>query len=925
MATKLRRCLYIGLGGTGMNAILQTKKMFVENYNGEVPPMIGFLGLDTDGGVYDKKVDSKYGPVSLLKSEQCSISVKNPKDYYLNNKEELSWLPDENSDMITTLDKGAGQVRTNGRLAFIINKVNIEHSIQSALSKIRSKDINDNEDYELLDESGSKDEIHMVFSLCGGTGSGTFLDVSYLIRHLCGREVNITGYAVLPNVFNEMVKSGNAMAKTRPNAYGAIQDLDYLMHLTPTSRTVQFNWINETFSTNDKPFNALNLIDNKNENRIVYQHIDELTEVISLALVSAAGQIGTAAASVGDNVEKCMIQGDLNVGDKTAWVSCIGASEIVFKGKDVAKVYSLKAINRIIQRLLNSCESGNTEANRWIDSPEVSIRENNGHDNVIDALLSKEPKYELTQISDCKDASQEVNAYMASVIPEDSEMKKKVQEMRDRVIGELKKEVCKLINQGECGVSTASDTILHIVGQVNVFMREMSDEQKKLEGEADSLKQQLDIAVDALTEYMKRFIKFSSTTREKMDDVIDAARNVAINKLEIMRRIYANQFFTSLMGALTEEQQIVSNVNAILRSISTECSLELNNIQNQVGKRTHIVQVDLAEDCLMNVRVNDDSIVLQDFINKLPTESLYDLRDSEVAKKAFDEYVSTLTEVKGWENRNIDAVIEDLSEDEFEKVIKRAINKAMPLLKINGRGKVTKENRLPLDQAINKYYYVCVPDVKKSRFTRDDNFKNMNTSVSDISFISTGLKDKIIIYRQEGTVPAFAVECLDSFKREYERSTVFCHIDANLKRRMQNDDYDLMPADQNNDAIEPWVKGFIFGYVKVERGTYWYRDWKEGSALRKFWINTEEKDRDLAFAAFSRYSVSLRKQYEEKIDEQVSKEGTERIQALLDDVKENYFEKYSQCEISIDDMEKRGNEGIAALMEKELIHVANKL
>ena len=925
MATKLRRCLYIGLGGTGMNAILQTKKMFVENYNGDVPPMIGFLGLDTDGGVYDKKVDSKYGPVSLLKSEQCSISVKNPKDYYLNNKEELSWLPDENSDMIINLDKGAGQVRTNGRLAFVINKANIEHSIQSALSKIRSKDINDNEDYELLDESGSKDEIHMVFSVCGGTGCGTFLDVSYLLRHLCGREVNITGYAVLPNVFNEMVKSGNAMAKTKPNAYGAIQDLDYLMHLTPTSRPIQFNWINETFTTNDKPFNALNLIDNKNENRIVYQHIDELTEVISLALVSAAGQIGTAAASVGDNVEKCMIQGDLNVGDKTAWVSCIGASEIVFKGKDVAKVYSLKATNRIIQRLLNSCESGNTEANRWIDSPEVSIRENNGNDNVIDALLSKEPKYELTQISDCRDASQEVNAYMASVIPEDSEMKAKVQEMRDRVIGELKKEVRKLINQGECGVSTAADTILHIVGQVNVFMQEMTDEQKKLEGESASLKQQLDIAIDSLTEYMKKLIKFSSAKKERMDDVIDAARNVVVNRLEIMRRIYANQLFTSLMGALTEEEQVVRNVTAILRSISAECSLALNNIQNQVGKRTHTVQVDLAEDCLMNVKVNDDSLVLQEFIRKLPTGSLYDLRDSDDAQKVFDEYVSSLVEVKDWENRNIDDVVESLADDEFEKVVKRAINKAMPLLKINSRGKVTKEKRLPLDQAINKYYYVCVPDVKESRFTRDDNFKNMNTSVADISFISTGLKDKIIIYRQEGTVPAFAVECLDSFKREYERSTVFCHIDANLKRRMQNEDYDLMPADQNNDAIEPWVKGFVFGYVKVEKGTYWYRDWKEGSALKKFWINTGEKDRDLAFASFSRYSVSLRKQYEEKIDEQVSKEGTERIQELLDDVKENYFEKYSQCEISIDDMEKRGNEGIASLMEKELIHVANKL
>jgi hypothetical protein len=925
MATKLRRCLYIGLGGTGMNAILQTKKMFVENYNGEVPPMIGFLGIDTDGGAYDKKVDSKYGPVSLLKSEQCPISVKNPKDYYLNMKEELSWLPGENSDMITTLDKGAGQVRTNGRLAFVVNKANIERALQGALAKIRSKDINDNDDYELLDDRSAKDEIHMVFSVCGGTGCGTFLDMAYLIRHLNGREVNITGYAVLPDVFNMMVKGGNAMAKTKPNAYGAIQDLDFLMHMTPASKTIQINWINETYPTNDKPFNVLNLVDNKNENRITYQHVDELTEMISLALISAAGQIGTNTASVGDNVEKCMIQGDLNVGDKTAWVSCIGACEIVFKGNDVAEVYSLKAADRIVKRLLNSCESGNSEANRWIDSPEVSIRENNGNDNVIDTLLDKEPKFEITQISDCLDAMQEVNAYYASVIPSDAEMKGRVQMMRDRVVKELNKEVRKVINQGECGVRTALDTLMHITSQVKIFMNEMSEEQRYLEAESDVLKQQVDIAVDSLVEYQKKLIRFGRVKAEKIADVTDAARNVAVNKLEIMRRIYANQFFTALMGALADETQTVKNVEAILKNVSAEYSTRLNNIQNQVGKRTHIVEVDLAEELLMNVSVNDDELVLQEFIAKLPTRSLYDLKDSDEAKIAFENYTGGLNQVRNWKNRDVDDVIDELSEEDFTRIVKRAVNKAMPLLKVNGRGKVTKERRLPLDQAINKYYYVCVPDVKTSRFTRDDNFKNMNSSSDDISFISSGLRDKIIIYRQEGTVPAFAIECLDAYKREYERSTVFCHFDANIYRRMQNEGYDLLPTDRNNDAVELWVSGVIFGFVKFEKGTYWYRDWKEGSPLKKFWINTEERDRDLAFSVFNRYAVSLRKQYQEKIDELTSKEGTEKVQELISDVKENYFEKYSQCEISLDAMEERGNEGIAALMTQELNHVANKL
>ena len=85
MATKIKRCLYVGLGGTGMNALLHTKKMFVETY-GEVPPMIGFLGIDTDGDAYKKELPSKYGPVSLAPNEQTPIQVEDAQAAYMTSK-----------------------------------------------------------------------------------------------------------------------------------------------------------------------------------------------------------------------------------------------------------------------------------------------------------------------------------------------------------------------------------------------------------------------------------------------------------------------------------------------------------------------------------------------------------------------------------------------------------------------------------------------------------------------------------------------------------------------------------------------------------------------------------------------------------------------------------------------------------------------
>ena len=81
MATTIRRCLYIGLGGTGMKSLLHTKKMFVET-SGEVPPMIGFLGIATDGGAYKRTPESKNGTISLSPNEQLAIKVDAPRDLY---------------------------------------------------------------------------------------------------------------------------------------------------------------------------------------------------------------------------------------------------------------------------------------------------------------------------------------------------------------------------------------------------------------------------------------------------------------------------------------------------------------------------------------------------------------------------------------------------------------------------------------------------------------------------------------------------------------------------------------------------------------------------------------------------------------------------------------------------------------------------
>lgn len=928
MKTKLRKTFYIGLGGTGMNAILRTKKMFIDNYDGQVPPMIGFLGIDTDGGVYDKKLLSRNGAdVILEKFEQCSISVKNPLDYYTSNRRQLSWLPENNVRMIQNLDKGAGQVRTNGRLALINNIAYVQNAITNVYAQISSNTLIDNPKYELLPDNVI--DVHIVFSVCGGTGCGTFIDLAYLLKSMYNsgtRGVNICGYGVLPNVFHEMNKVGVAMAKTKPNAFGAIQDLDFLMHLAPNDKPVHFDWMSSSYDANTPPYDAFFFVDNKNDNNIVYSHVDNLAEMISLALVSAAGQIGTETASITNNVEKCMIEGDLDVENKKAWASCIGASQIVFRGEELAKVYGLLAKQRIIQRLLNACVSGDEEANKWIDLPEVNIRENNGQDNVINFLCSSTVKDFDIDKKEAEHPEAIIDEFAKRTLELSTKSATNNQHnLLERVQEQLVKEVKALLAKGDCGVTMAHDTLLGITRQIDLFVNEMTQEKDELESAVSGLEGKQKAAVEELKRYADKLFKTSSKLEERIEDVKTAVKAVVRTKIEIMRRQLAVQFYNGLLKKVEEEYARVCNIKNLLKKQADEISLELTRRRNQ-GASINTVEVDLSEESWDLIDVKDDVLVIPEFIKCLPSQDLYFLSDSAELTVGLDAYTQQLPAFKLWEDKTIDDIINEKDDDQFAQIVKRAMDKAMPFMKINGKGKLTTRGKKEIQQAINRYYFVCLPDAKNSRFTREDKFKKMNDAALNVSFTSTGLKDRIIIYRQDGTVPAFAIDGVELYERDGGRSETNFHFDANIADRMKAEHYQMMPKESSDDALAMWVNGFIFGLIKYDetKKTYFYYDEENGEPLDNFWYNTGEHYRDQAFNFFDRNLKTIQDRYEEIIEEKINNMGKDAYKQLIADVRQNYVEKYSQVPVRFKN-ETRNQQPVKELMQREVTYVKKDL
>lgn len=911
MAAKIRRSLFLGLGGTGMGTLLQVKKMFIDNY-GEKPPMVGFLGIDTDGGAYKRELSSRFGPVRLSPEEQLPILVEDARPIYNVYKEHFSWLPEKNLYALSSMKLGAGQVRTNGRFALINNHELVFNKITSVINEISNAENSLDSKYELL----SNDiEIHMVFSVCGGTGCGSFIDVAYMVRKIA-KGCKLTGYAVLPDVFEAMSNTG--MAKVKPNAYGAIQDLDFLMHLGIGAKPIEFDYVTNSMIVEDRPFNSFYFIDNKNTNGDVYHHVDQLEKMIALALVTSAGELSAASASVSDNLEKNIREGTMDIKNKKAWAAGMGICEILFRGEDLQNIYAWKALKRLIVGLTNSCDDTDATVNAWIDSPEVNIRENNGFDNVIDFILSKNPKYPMSDIDDKSNPKPEVDGFLERDKPSDKVVQSKIQELSKRVKNELHALLIREINK-ECGIGRIDAVIKGILSQIEVFLGEMNDELDQYKNKEPQAESAIELSINDLKEYNSKFFKSKGGIEERVTVVVDNTNNLAKIRREIMRRNSAITFYTSLKNELTTAYEKNTKIQRSLAAILNNSDRVLGKIQNGDNK-SQTFQIDLAQRYLTRVSVEDSDIVPADFIKSLKTENkVYDFEQltTDELQDLLLTYCQQLKGAKAWHMKTIDDVLNGMETDEFDRLVNNAVKQSAILLRIDHRG--YKPQEMPANN-----YYIGVPDKSTNRLNKNNYFKSHLTGAVNVDFVSLGIKDRVIIYRQIGVIPAYAISSLNGYEEKYRSCNCDCHFDANVLKRMRREDYSLMPKADVDDTMELWVKGLIFGLIKNENGTYYYRNEAEGDILDDYWVELAPY-RDDAYDTFRRSKSIIHDEYLQYFERLENEKGTEYLLNVINDVQQDYFEKYSQLGMSKDKLRERGNEAVAELIKKELLYVRNEL
>jgi hypothetical protein len=216
--------LVIGVGGMGTNTVRAAKRRLRKVWGSEtLPGMVQLLALDTEPLVNRLDQEPLYADeFAYMGKFDATRLVDN-----LENHPEIARWWNYPSIPLGYIHNGAKQLRPIGRLSFFRNYVTFKRLLETkyaALDKIRDMETAQNRGFPVM---GNYQLVYVVGSLCGGTGSGMFMDVAHRVRALVRSNARVVGIFYLPDVLEEEITSDLQRRRIKANAYAALKELNY--------------------------------------------------------------------------------------------------------------------------------------------------------------------------------------------------------------------------------------------------------------------------------------------------------------------------------------------------------------------------------------------------------------------------------------------------------------------------------------------------------------------------------------------------------------------------------------------------------------------------------------------------------------------------------------------------------------------------
>ena len=278
--------LIIGLGGSGKKVCERLRRLFFTKFREPGLPVVDYLYIDTDPKdaagregwdvIQEKIAFNAEDMVGVdIKPSEVGHIFRNPNQH----RHIFDWFHESLTEIGTDICKnGAGQIRPAGRLAFFHHYSRIRDRVEAKLLRITNGDainkINENaeEKYNFLVDDKAC-EVFIIGSVAGGTGSGMFLDMAFLVKDI-NPDLRPTGLFFLPSLFSHIGEKHQE--KIRANGYAALMELDYM--IAPSIGVGKhkkkfpkfyFNWDGkEKKSVLGPPFSNVYLLDASNNSGI---------------------------------------------------------------------------------------------------------------------------------------------------------------------------------------------------------------------------------------------------------------------------------------------------------------------------------------------------------------------------------------------------------------------------------------------------------------------------------------------------------------------------------------------------------------------------------------------------------------------------------------------------------------------------------
>ncbi|CBN58082.1 MULTISPECIES: tubulin-like doman-containing protein [Kamptonema] len=319
----INRTVCIGLGGTGRDVLMRIRRLIVDRY-GDLSqlPIVSFVHIDTDKAatqVSGLRTGSTYHGVDLSfrDSEKVGATMTSAEvTNFVQGLERRSnydrqgpydhiarWFPPQLLRNIKAVEEGAKGIRPVGRLAFFHNYQKIKTAVETAERRTRGHEAT-------LLKSGLRIEpglnIFVVGSLCGGTGSGMFLDIAYSLRQAYGEQgAQIVGYLVIsPQLY------GNT-SNMSANTYAALKELNY--YTTPGTKFEACYDMQDLILVQESrpPFDYAYLVSNQTAGEYSILEQRKLCNVIAHKIaLDFSGELAPVVKGMRDNFLQHLIQWD---------------------------------------------------------------------------------------------------------------------------------------------------------------------------------------------------------------------------------------------------------------------------------------------------------------------------------------------------------------------------------------------------------------------------------------------------------------------------------------------------------------------------------------------------------------------------------------------------------------------------------------